>query len=133
MARIAGRNARAYINISSGGTAEPLAFMASWDLNQTSDRYEVTAFGDTSKTYVAGLPDAQGNLAGFFDSATPQMYSAAVDGVARKTYLYPDIVGSPALYWFGTAFLDFSITVPVAGSVEVSGSFAAATGFQKVG
>lgn len=133
MARISGRNARAYINISSGGTAEPLAFMSSWSLNQASDRYEVTAFGDTSKSYVQGLPDAQGNLAGFFDTATAQMYTAAVDGVARKTYLYPDIVGSPAVYWFGTAFLDFNIDVPVDGPVAITGSFASATGFAKVG
>jgi hypothetical protein len=48
VARIAGRNAALYANIASGGTAELVAYLSSWELQAASDRFEVTAFGDTS-------------------------------------------------------------------------------------
>lgn len=131
-APISGRKGRLYVAITSGGTPEPIANLNRWSLNQSSDRYETTSFGDTSKTYAQGLPDAQGQFAGFYDTASAQLYTAATDGVARKTYLYPT-TDSTGTYWFGTAFFDFSIETPVDGPVAISGSFAAATSFSKVG
>jgi hypothetical protein len=120
------------MNITSGGTAEPIAFLRSWSIDFSSDRIDVTALGDSNKTYVAGLPDAQGQFAGFYDTATAQMYTAAVDGVARKFYLYPT-TDSAGTYWWGTAFFDFSVSGAVDAAAEVSGSFAAATSVAKVG
>jgi hypothetical protein len=133
MARIAGRNGRMYVNLTSGGTAEPLAFVTNWSIGLATDKFDVTAMGDTTKVYVAGLPDASGDVSGFYDNATSQLYSAAIDGVARKAYLYPDIVGSPAQYFFGTALLDFNVDVPVDGPVAITGSWSAASSFAKVG
>ena len=126
MARIAGRNGRLYANITSGGTAEPIAFLNNWSLSFTTDNIEVTAFGDSHKTYVSSLPDVSGSFAGFYDDATAQTYTAATDGVARKFYLYPDNT-STGKYWFGTAFFDFSVSADVGGAVQVSGDFAAAS------
>ena len=132
MARIAGRNGRAYMSLTSGGTAEPVAFLNSWSLNFTSERFDVTSFGDTGKAYVAGLPDATGDLAGFYDDASAQMYTAAVDGVARKFYLYPS-TNLNTQYFFGTVFADMSIDGSVDGPVSISGSWSAATPITKVG
>lgn len=133
MAKIAGRRGRVYVGLASDtAAAEPVANLTQWSLNGTTDRFDATSFGDTGKTYVAGLPDAQGSISGFYDTATPQLYTASQDGLARKTYLYPD-TNSTGTYWFGTAFWDFSVDVPVGGIASVSGSFAAATSFQKVG
>jgi hypothetical protein len=53
--------------------------------------------------------------------------------VARKTYLYPDIVGTVGQYFFGTAFFDFNVETPVDGPVAVSGTWGAASSFAKVG
>lgn len=133
MARRHGRNGAVYANLTSGGTAEPIAFVRSNSLNATTDKSDVTAFGDTSKVYVAGLPDQSGSFDFWYDDATVQTYTAAVDGVARKFYFYPDRVNSPAQYWFGTAFLDFSISQAVDGPVQGSCSWNAATPFSKVG
>jgi hypothetical protein len=94
MARIHGRSGRLYAGIASSGTAEPIAFLNSWSVDFSSDDVEVTSFGDTSKVYVSGLPDVAGTFAGFYDDATAQMYTAAVDGVARKFYLYPSTAGT---------------------------------------
>jgi hypothetical protein len=132
MARIAGRSGRLYMNLTSGGTAEPVAFLNNWSLNFATEKINVTGFGDTTMVYVSGLPDMQGSYAGFYDDATVQMYTAAVDGVARKFYLYPDNT-STGKYWFGTAIFDMNVDASVDGAVAISGSFAAASVTSKIG
>jgi hypothetical protein len=131
MARLAGRNGRIYLSLTSGGTAEPVAYQASWSINFSTNKIDVTAMGDSNKVYVSGLQDAQGQFAGFYDDASVQAYTAATDGVARKVYIYPNI--STAQYWFGTALTDFSVDSSVDGAVAVSSSWAAASVFQKIG
>lgn len=132
MARIHGRSGRLYAGISSAGTAEAIAFLNNWSLGNSVDFIEVTAFGDTNKTYVSGLPDNQGDFSGFYDTATAQLYTAATDGIARKFYLYPDN-SNTGQYWFGTALFDFSISGGVDKAVEVSGNWRAASQISKVG
>ena len=126
MARIHGRSGRLYAAITSGGTAEPIAFLTNWSLDSSTDKVEVTSFGDTNKVYVAGLPDAQGSYSGHYDTATAQLYTASQDGVARKFYLYPQ-AGGDGDFYSGEAVFDFSVSVPVDGAATVSGSFAATT------
>lgn len=130
MARKHGRNGRLYVDIASGGSAEPVAFLNNWDIQFTVDNVEVTSFGDTNKVYVAGLPDASGSFSGFFDSESAQLYTAATDGVARSFYLYPDT--ADATYWYGTALFDFSVSSSVDGAVTISGNWNAASGVSKV-
>lgn len=131
MSRIAGRNGRVYLALASGGVATPVAFQASWSINQATNKIDVTAFGDATKVYVAGLADASGQFAGFYDDTTVQTYTAATDGVARAFYLYPNI--STAQYFWGTVLPDFSADGTVDGAVAVSASWAAATPILKVG
>jgi hypothetical protein len=133
MARIAARNGRLLVGLTTGADASLVAYISQFELNAATDRFEVTAFGDTSKTYVAGLPDASGSFSGFFDTATPQTYTAAVDGLARRFYFYPDFTGSVGIYWAGTAFFDFSVSSPVDGATTISGTWSAATPVFKVG
>lgn len=132
MARISGKDGALYAAISSGGTAEPIAFLNNWSISFAIDKYDGTSFDDSNKTYVAGFPDASGTYAGFYDTATAQLYTAATDGVARKFYLYPT-TGNTGQYWYGTAIFDFSVSTPVAGIVTISGSFAASSSVSKVG
>lgn len=133
MARIAGRQGRMLVAVASGGEAALIPFVASWSLAAAADRYEGTAQGDTNKVYVAGLSDASGDFSGYLDVATAQTYTAAVDGQPRKMYLYPDFVGTPTQYWFGTAYFDFNVESPVDGIATVSGTWAAASAIAKVG
>lgn len=131
MARNHGRYGRIYFNIASGGTAEPAVYIKSWSAKFSTDKVDVTSQGDSTKVYVAGLPDASGDFAGFFDDATAQAYTAAVDGIARRMYIYP--TSNTATYWFGTALLDFEVNEGVDQAVEIAGSFAAASAFTKIG
>lgn len=132
MARISGKNGILYANITSGGTAEPIAYLNQFSMDFTTDKQDVTCFGDTIKQYVSGFADAAGAFAGFYDNATAQLYTAAVDGVARKFYFYPSTAAT-SQYWFGTGIFDFSISEQVSGGVAISGSWAAATTVSKVG
>lgn len=132
MARIHGRSGAFYFNITSGGTAEPMAYLKQWSIAFATDNAEVTSMGDTNKIYVAGLPDASGSFAGVYDNATAQSYTAAQDGVARKFYLYPN-TGSAGIYWFGTCLLDFNATGDVSDAVNISGDWQAASLVAKVG
>lgn len=132
MARIAGRNGRLYAGISSAGTAEPIAFLNKWALKFATDKFDVTAFGDVTKVYVAGMPDCQGTYSGFYDNATSQLYVSATDGVARKFYLYPDNTLTTQ-YWFGTAIFDYNVDGDLGSSVNIDGSLAAASVVQKQG
>lgn len=132
MSRIHGRNGRVYLAIASGGTAAPLPFQANWSISFETEKADVTAFGDNNMIYVAGLPDAAGEFAGFYDDATAQTYTAAVDGQPRKFYLYPSLL-TPGQYWHGEILPDFSVNGAVDGSVEVSASWNAATNIIKVG
>lgn len=133
MARVHGRSGALYVGLASGSaTPQPLVNLSTWSLDAATDKTDVTAMGDTNKTYVSGLPDASGSFGGFYDDAANQHYTAASDGVARKFYLYPD-TRTPTRYWFGTAIFDYSASGGVGDAVGVSGNWAAASSIIPVG
>lgn len=133
MARIGGRKGRLYVGLASAAaTAEPVAFLNNWSISFATDNIEVTAFGDTNKVYVSGLPDASGSYSGWYDDATSQLYTAATDGAARKFYLYPSTDLNTQYFW-GTAIFDFNAEAAVDGAVAVNGDWQASTTVVKVG
>lgn len=129
---ITGRNGQLKVDQSVGanGSASTVANLTTFDIQQTRDKTEVTSFGDTTKTYIAGLADASGSFSGFWDSAGGLQKVA--DGVARAFYLYPTTTDTTK-YWFGTATFDITVSTSVGGAVEASGSWAAATSVSYVG
>jgi hypothetical protein len=132
MSRIHGRNGIAYVGIASGSLASPVAYLADWTVNNTVDKVDVTAMGDKFKAYVAGLPDASGDFSGWYDDATSQTYIAAVDGIARNFYLYPN-TNNLLNYFFGTIFPDFSVSGGVGAAVSVKSTWAAGSIVQRYG
>lgn len=130
--RIHGRNGIIYLNLASGGTPEPIAFLNSWSIKMATDTAEVTAFTDTNKTYIAGLPDASGDFSGYYDDASVQTYTAASDGISRKMYLYPSTLKTTQ-YFYGSVIADFSADAKVDGAVTMSASWKAAGNIVKQG
>lgn len=124
MALYHGKKGVIYISTSGSAAAIAAVSLSSWSLDSATDRVEVTAFGDTNKTYVQGLPDLTGDLSGFWNDTSDQLYDASRSADGVKLYLYPssDATGK---YWYGPAWVDFSIEVPVDGAATISGSFAA--------
>ena len=133
MARIHGRNGVIYMGLaSSAAVAEPLQGYAKWSIKFSTDKAEVTALGDTNKQYVAGLPDASGDFSGFYDDATVQTYTAALDGQKRAFYLYPSNL-KLTQYFYGFILPDIAVDGDVAGAVAVSTSWNAAGAITKQG
>jgi hypothetical protein len=132
MARRHGRNSRLYVDLSGSGAASPVPFLTNVNLDFSTDTVDVTAFGDNNKVYVVGLPDASGTYSGWYDDDTDQLFDAALDGVARKFYWYPDVANKPGQYFYGTAFFDFSASSGVSDAIAISGSLTAASEVLKV-
>lgn len=122
----AGRTGVVYIAIESAtGVATNCVSLNAWTINRATDKIEVTAFGDSNKTYVQGLPDVQGTFSGFWNDSETKVFAGAASTTGVKLYLYPDST-APTKYAYGTAWLDASIETPVSGAVTISGNFAAA-------
>jgi hypothetical protein len=131
---ISGRKGRVYIDNSAAGngSATPIANLNTWGLDSTTDKTEVTSFGDFSKVYVVGLPDSALSFAGYWDTAAGSQYNVTTSVASgRKFYLYPST--DNAQYFFGQAHFDLSITQTVSGAVEISGTGSGATSLGSVG
>lgn len=128
MARNHGKRGRVYMGIAAAAEASLLPFIASWEVNHSTDKQETTAFGDANKQYANGMADAQGSFRGFLDDATAQTYTASIDGLSRKLYIYPDI-SSSTKYWYGLAVVDMTAGGAVDSAVTLSVSWNAASDF----
>lgn len=126
-----GRNGQVYLGLTSGAVATPLPFQASWTLNKTVAKQDVTAFGDQNLVYVSGLPDSSGDFGGFMDAGTSQTYIAASDGLPRSFYLYWDAVNDPSSYWYGAILPDFSADGAIGGAVNFKSTWNASGPIQR--
>lgn len=126
MSAHAGRTGVVYIAIeSSTGVATNCIKLNAWTIDRSTDKFEVTSFADTNKTYVQGLADVKGTISGFWDDTETKPFGGAASTNGVKLYLYPDSTVATK-YAYGTAWLDASISTPVGGAVTISANFAAA-------
>jgi hypothetical protein len=127
-----GRKGVVYMSTTGSGNAINVIKLNAWTLNKTTDKIEVTAFGDLNKTYVQGLPDVQGSFSGFWDDTENKPFTGAGSSDGVKLYLYPsaDKAGS---YHYGPAWLDASMEVEVSGAVKITANFAANGSWGSVG
>ena len=124
MSVYAGRKGMVYLSTTAAGAASAVLNLTQWTLDQSTDKIEVTSFGDANKTYVIGLKDVQGSFSGFFNDAETKPFTAADSTDGCKLYLYPS-TDAPTIYWYGPAWLDVSIDTGVSDAVSISGNFAA--------
>lgn len=125
----AGRNARIMVDTSSAGTGSASAITSKnkWSIDQSVDTFETTAFEDSSRSYVVGLPDAKGSIDGFWDSADNNVYNVIGSAVARKLYIYPDVANNAGSYFLCTAFFSAKADGAVKDATNFSLSWNAAT------
>lgn len=124
MARYHGKKGVVYISISSTAVAVAAVALNRWTLSMPTDKVEVTAFQDLNKRYVQGLPDASGELSGFWDDTSDQLYDAGRSADGVNLYLYPS-ADAPSKYWYGPAWVDFSIEVGNDAAVTISAAWVA--------
>lgn len=125
MAKYAGRKGR--VLIASTGTGQPTAVLGvtKWSLDMSQDTIEVTEFGDTNKTYVAGLRDVKGSFDGFWNDAETKLFAGAQSADGSFIYLYPNITDAPGKYAYGPAWLSITMDTDVGDAVKMSANFAA--------
>jgi hypothetical protein len=124
--KLHGKNAAIYLYApkSNTGVTKKVAAKAQYDLNLARDYVEVTTFGDTNKTYKAGLKDVSGTFNGLLDvSGDLMVNNTGVDDVAM--YLYADDTSTGILIASGPALIDASISASNADAIRCSGNFRA--------
>lgn len=122
--KLHGKNGAIYLG-GPKGTGTKVATKTEWSLQRNRDYVDATVFGDTNKTYLAGLPNIQGNYAGLLDTSGDLLFSASTSD-ALLIHLYADDVASPAvLVAHGSGFLDASITASITDAVKITGEFRA--------
>jgi hypothetical protein len=113
----------------AGGTAiVPIVSVNAWTGEFTTNYEDVTCFGDTTKVYLPGMPDAGGDLSGFFNSAELALFKAALATTPGTLRLTPN-VNESAIFFQGKAWMsasiDCSLDAPkVKGTWKAAGSWA---------
>jgi len=125
--KLHGKDGAIYLGgpVSGGGTK--VSNRTEWSLQRNRDYVDATTFGNTNKTYLAGLPNLQGNYNGLLDVSGDLLFSAAASG-AQSLYLYADDGtngGSAILVAHGSGFLDATINSSITDAVKISGEFRA--------
>jgi hypothetical protein len=123
--RVHGRSGVAYLSLTAGAAAAPVAFLAGWDIGFTADAIDTTVATDIQHLYTAGVPSSAGSFDGFYDTATAQTYASAVDGQPRTLYLYPSST-NPYQFFSGLVLPDYSLSGSVTDAVKLSVSWSSA-------
>jgi hypothetical protein len=134
MARIHGKNGQVQIDTpptTSPPTLVTQADLNNWSLDMTKDKVDVTAFGDTNKQKVVGLPDFSGTLGGWWNSVTsPALFDVILQNDPCWLRLLPNSAET-SNYFQGQAYLDGSVTVPNDGAAAISATFDAANNWDQ--
>lgn len=122
--KLHGKNGAIYLGGAKGSGGVKVATKTDWTLRRNRDYVDATTFGDTNKTYLAGLPNVEGTFAGLMDVSGDLLLNAATSD-ATQIYLYADDGGSPILIANGPGFIDGNVTTSVNDAIRYSGEFRA--------
>lgn len=126
--KLHGKNGAIYLGGAAGSGGVKVAAKTEWTLQRNRDYVDATVFGDTNKTYLAGLPNVQGTFSGFLDASGDLILNAATSG-AETIYLYaddnPGSITSVVLVAHGPGLIDANVNVTNTDGARVSGEFRA--------
>lgn len=103
MTSIHGRSAVVYLGSATGQAAISLGEQIDWSLDFTMALVDVTTLGSTWKSFVKGLQEWTGSLAGNFDIVNTALFAASTDTGVENFYLYPQ--GTSSTYYYGTCWV----------------------------
>lgn len=122
--KLHGKNGAIYLGNAKGAGGVKVATKTDWTLRRNRDYVDATTFGDTNKTYLAGLPNVEGTFAGLMDVSGDLLLNAATSD-STQIYLYADDGASPILIANGPGFIDGNVTTSVNDAIRYSGEFRA--------
>jgi hypothetical protein len=124
MAILSGRNGSVLYD-PAGTTPVEIISVKEFKISWKTGKEDVSCFGDTNKVYVPGLPDVQGTLGGYWNSADVTLFEAALAATPGMLELVPNTTES-AFKFSGKAYLDADLDVKVDGAPTVTGTWMAA-------
>lgn len=119
-----GKNGAIYLGGAKDAGGIKVASKTDWTLQRNRDYVDATTFGDTNKTYLAGLPNVQGTFAGMLDLSGDLLLNAATSD-ATQIYLYADDSASSVLVANGPGFIDGNVNASVNDAIRYTGEFRA--------
>jgi hypothetical protein len=123
--RIHGSSGQVMLDPTGGALAVAVVSLNASTLDMARDKVDVTAFLDTNKQYVQGLPDIKGTIGGWYDSEALEIFDVAQGDIAAMLKLVPDS-REATNFWTGLAFLDASVNVSATGAVSIASNFVGA-------
>jgi len=128
MARLHGKTGQILIDTTPASPVTPVALADTnaYTLDMSTDKVDVTCFGDTNKQKVVGLPDFTGTLSGFWNKTTSPTFFAVVLAQATCWLRLLPSSAEPTFMFEGLAYVDGSINCSSTGAVSFSGKFDAA-------
>lgn len=125
--RIHGKNGQVYVDVDGASpfSYSLIADLNAWTLDMSTDRVDVTAFGDTNKQRVSGLPDYSGTIGGWFNAGNVTYLDAVLAGIPVQMKLVPNSADS-SVFFSGLANIDGSVNVPATGAASMAGTWDAA-------
>lgn len=109
----------------SGGTARSITGVDNVSLTRNGEPAEVTALGNNSKAFIAGLKDATVSISGSWDvtstTGNDVVLSGIIGGSAGTISFSPD--GGTTTYSAEALCTSYDITSPVADKVSFSADF----------
>jgi hypothetical protein len=123
MAKAHGRHGE--IQIGSGSPFTIIGSLNAWTVNGDRDLVDVTSFGDENKNFLAGLKNASGTFAGFFDTAYIRALMEASDSATGTNFRITPSTDYPEFYVTGPIWLSVSWDGAVNDAVKISATFSA--------
>jgi hypothetical protein len=110
MARYRGSGGDLWVDQSSGGSgsASPLRYVSKWSGDFSTSTIEVTAFGDTTQTFLPSLPNAKISFSGFADDTAttgPHVVFGAPDTSPQASTRTLAIVFGNSKTWTSEGYL----------------------------
>ena len=126
MAKLPGKAGAIYLG-GAIGTGTKVTNKTEWAVQLNRDYVDATVFGETNKTYLAGLRNFQGTYSGLLDTAGDSMLDATALA-EQLIYLYADdgtTGGSVVLVAHGSGFIDGNVSTSSTDAVRITGEFRA--------
>jgi len=124
--RLHGKKGAMKMDPTGGSSTVIVASISKFDLDLSTEKVPVTAFQDTNRIYVQGLPDVKGSYSGWYDPADGLVIFDVTTGTVAPFLELVPTTDQPLVMFSGKAYVDSKISVDSGGGIAISGSFVAA-------
>lgn len=119
---IHGKAAIIYVG-AAGAAAIPIGDMVDWSIDFDDQIVDTTPLNSTWRQSVKGLQGYKLNVSGNFNPGSSQLFTASLDTVVNKWYLYVAGAGAPTQYYYGTGWVHLGKVAAGSTTTKASSGF----------